>query len=147
MDKKTDNINKKNIDIVKPAATSPVTIAISTKSKTSNITAASADPHIIVNPEVEKFAKYPIKHKKIKSSLLHFNYFYKISKLRTKILYAVIIGLITAFISVTFVQNTGLYTGGTSAFFQGFARMIFTTLEKNIPNNHKGNIVVYNMIY
>jgi hypothetical protein len=141
------NTEKTSIPITTDAETkSPITAAILADAK-SGISPVDVDPHIIDNPDVEKFGKYPIKRKKIKSSLLRFNFFYKITSLKIKVICAATIGLITALISVIFVQSTGLYTGGTSAFFQGFARMIYTILEINIPSSHDGNIVVFNVIY
>lgn len=100
-----------------------------------------------IKEEIINFSKYPIKRKRISSSLLKFNMFYKIHKLSHKIILAVSIGLITAFLAVVMVENTGLYTGGTSAFFQGIARFVFVLLELNNKDGHALNTFIFNVLY
>jgi uncharacterized membrane-anchored protein YitT (DUF2179 family) len=68
------------------------------------------------------------KNLEYRSALIRFKPLLRIKKLRSKIIFAVIIGLFSALMTTIFVKNTTLYAGGTSALFIGIGRLVRTQL-------------------
>jgi uncharacterized membrane-anchored protein YitT (DUF2179 family) len=63
-----------------------------------------------------------------RSTIIRFKSLLKIKKLRSKIIFAAIIGVFSALMTTVFIKNTTLYAGGTSALFIGLGRLIRTQL-------------------
>jgi hypothetical protein len=61
-------------------------------------------------------------------------------------LVAIALGLVVSFFTTLFIKNTSLYTGGTSAFFYGIARVVRTALEIKGTSESTTN-VVYNGLF
>jgi len=81
-----------------------------------------------------------------KTNLIKFKKLYNIKSFKVKLLIAIIIGLLYSLATTVFVKNTSLYTGGTSSFFFGVARLTQTILD---INNVNGEItkLVYNSLF
>ena len=67
--------------------------------------------------------EYEINRIKVKENLLHFSTLHRVKKLRTQILWTIIIAIIFSFFGMLFVQNTGLYGFGVDAISHGFGRL------------------------
>jgi len=51
-----------------------------------------------------------------------------------------------SFVTVILVENTGLYSGGITALFQGIARISYAAMDKNHVNPELADII-YNLLF
>jgi hypothetical protein len=82
-----------------------------------------------------------------KTSIIRFNFFMKIKKMRYKILIAILLGIINSLVLTLFIKNTTLYSGGTSAFFLGVGRFTRTYLNIHGGATPEQINIIYNLIY
>lgn len=73
-----------------------------------------------------------------KTSVVRFSGLYNKIKFWQKCIIAFSLGALLAFLSLIFIKNTGLYSGGSTAFFQGIARLIFSITK---------NEALYNVLF
>jgi hypothetical protein len=60
---------------------------------------------------------------------------------------AAIFGALLGVFTSLFIENTGLYTGGTGAFFQGIARVVQTSIRKGDSMSDAELHLLYNSLF
>lgn len=86
--------------------------------------------------KLQKKSKKEIKYvsTNFKSTIGLFSIFYSRNDMKWRIFVACMVGLIISFVSIVFVQNTGVVVTGLSGIFQGIARITKVVLNKNRLN-------------
>lgn len=87
---------------------------------------------------------------KFNTSFVKLANMYAIKNTYMKFLIAAASGLLMSIITIFLVEVTGLYTGGTTAFFQGLARFFYSLISvysKNLRDNVQLIGMIYNLMF
>lgn len=90
--------------------------------------------------------EYTYTSAKFSTKIVKFSNFYTVTRNWKKYLIACIIGVFMGVGTLLFVEATGLYAGGTAAFFQGVARLINVAIQKKFGEQDWIDIV-YNILF
>jgi len=77
-----------------------------------------------------RFTNRPIEERKFNSGIVKFSKLYNINNFWVKLVIAALLGIFMGTSTALLVEGSGLYTGGTGAFFQGIARLVKTLIIK-----------------
>ncbi len=83
---------------------------------------------------------------KFSTKIVKFSIFFNISKNWVRYLIAFIIGIIMGVGTLLFVEVTGLYAGGSAAFLQGIARLVYVAVQKNVTKQD-WTYFIYNILF
>ncbi len=83
---------------------------------------------------------------KFNTSFVKLANMYAIKNTSMKYLIAAVSGLLMSIITIFLVEVTGLYTGGTTAFFQGLARFFYSLISVYVPSL-RNDVQTIGMIY
>lgn len=99
--------------------------------------------------KLQKKSKKEIKYvsTNFKSTIGLFSVFYSRNDMKWRIFVACIVGLIISFVSIVFVQNTGVVVTGLSGIFQGIARITKVVLNKNSQLTKENIEYIYNAMF
>jgi hypothetical protein len=97
--------------------------------------------------KIENFSRNKIKPKRLYTNLIRFKRFYSITKFKSKLYVCIFLGVLTALLAAMLIESTGLYAGGTSAFFQGIARITYVCMSKYSGTSENVNNVIFNGLF
>lgn len=94
-----------------------------------------------------KFSNRGTRTVKFNTGLVKFSALYAKTNFWFKISFSAFLGLIMSFLTLLLVQNTGLYTGGITAMFQGVARLAFVGLTKSVAVDAGTATLIYDALF
>lgn len=99
--------------------------------------------------KLQKKSKREIKYvsTNFKSTIGLFSIFYSRNDMKWRIFVACMVGLIISFVSIVFVQNTGVVVTGLSGIFQGIARITKVVLNKHTNITNENIQSIYNAMF
>ena len=104
--------------------------------------------------EVIDFKNEGIADVQFSSSIVKMSSFYRVRLTWQKVLIAIALGLLFSIATLFFMQNTGLYSGGSTAVCQGIARLVHTVMQvANKPASMSIDtwnfliLLVYNLLF
>ena len=83
---------------------------------------------------------------KFSTKIVKFSFFFNVSKNSVRYLIAFIVGVIMGVATLLFVEVTGLYAGGSAAFLQGIARLVYVAIQKNVTRE-SWTYFIYNLLF
>lgn len=98
-------------------------------------------------PTAVKFDRSNSYDVKFSTGITRLSFFYRVKNYKMKVLVVVLLAIFLAVFLALLIENSGLYSGGTAAFFQGIARMIHCVIDKYGNLSDEVNKIIYNLLF
>lgn len=117
---------------------------------TKKVNTTKKDKKTPNNKDLIYFTERKTSQVKFNTSFVKFANLYAVKHTWSKYLIAAVSGFLMSLITIFLVEVTGLYTGGTTAFFQGLARFFYSIISvfnQDIRQNHTLLNAIYNLMF
>lgn len=94
-----------------------------------------------------KFDRSSFYDVKFSTGITRLSFFYRIKNYKAKVSVVVILAIFLAVFLALLIENSGLYSGGTAALFQGIARMVHCAIDKYGNLSPSANKIIYNLLF